>query len=156
MKKGVQKLWAELATAQQPKKAKFSKQGKEVKMSVVDDVERSMSELEDSVGDLTYFTYEMLPDLSEKAYDVNLALDEMIINSQMLYAKDAAEGLLENLGRIEESAKSLGIDPEDVFDQYDEAKQMAEDAINAHEDLVKAWNDERTLQAMTSFANRID
>ena len=152
--KRVEKIWAELS--QSKKKTKLSTRSKRnVKLSVVDDVERSMSELEDSVGDLTYFTYEMLPDLSEKAYDVNLALDEMIINSQMLFAKDAAEGLLENLERIDESAKSLGIDPEDVFDQYDDAKQMAEDAINAHEDLVKAWNDERTLQAMTSFANKI-
>ena len=150
----VEKIWAELS--QSKNKTKLSTRSKRnVKLSVVDDVERSMSELEDSVGDLTYFTYEMLPDLSEKASDVNLALDEMIINSQMLFAKDAAEELLENLERIDESAKSLGIDPEDVFDQYDDAKQMAEDAINAHEDLVKAWNDERTLQAMTSFANKI-
>lgn len=155
MKKAIQNLWADLSKAQEPKKAKFSKNEKNVKLSVVDDVERSMSELEDASGDLTYFTYEMLPELSEKAYDVNLALDEMIINSQMLFAKDAAEELLSNLERIEESAKSLGIDPEDVFGNYDEAKQMADDAINAHEDLVKAWNDERTLQAMTSFANKI-
>jgi hypothetical protein len=151
--KQVQKVWAELSKAN--KGTKLSAKKRNAKLSVIDDVERSMSELEGAYQDLTYFTYEMLPELSEKAYDVNLAIDEMIINSEMMYAKDAGEGLLMNLERIEETASSLGIDPQEVFDQFDEAKEMAEDAIRAHEDLVKAWSDERTLQAMTSFANRI-
>ena len=151
--KKLQKVWAELSKAN--KGTKLSSNKRNVKLSIVDDVENKMSELEDYYNDLTYFTYEMLPELSEKAAEVNLALDEMIINSGMTFAKDAADELNDLLAKIEDSAKELGLSPDDVFDQYDDAKEMADNALNAHSDLVSEWDSERTLRDMTSFANKI-
>jgi archaellum component FlaC len=152
MKKGVQKLWAELGKAQKP--AKLSKQGKQVKLNTVQEAQTSFNELEDSLGDLTYFAYEVINDQEDKLGEIMDVIDNMIINSSMLYAKDSAESLLESLEKIEKSAKDLGVDPEDVFDQYEEAKDMADQAISAHEDLVSEWRSSR-LQNVTAFADRI-
>ena len=64
MKKGVQKLWAELSSAKKP--AKLSKQGKEVKLSVVDELEGLYDQLEEATSNASYFAYEMVPDMDDK------------------------------------------------------------------------------------------
>lgn len=155
MKKGVQKLWAELGKAQKPAKlSKQSKAARGVKLNTVQEAQTSFDELEDSLGDLTYFAYEVIEEQENKLGEIMDVVDNMIINSSMLYAKDAAESLMESLDKIEKSAKDLGVDPDDVFDNYEEAKDMAQQAISAHEDLVSEWRSSR-LQNVTAFADRI-
>mgnify|MGYP003630023675 FL=1 len=152
MKKGIQNLWAELGKAQKP--AKLSKQSKEVKLNTVQEAQTSFDELEDSLGDLTYFAYEVIEEQEQKLSEIMDVIDNMIINSMALFAKDEAESLIESLDKIEKSAKDLGVDPEDVFDQYDDAREMADQAMSAHDDLVSEWRSSR-LQNVTAFADKI-
>lgn len=150
--KKVQKVWAELSKG--TKATKLSGNKRSVKLSLVDDIENLMDQVEESSSDLTYFTYEMIDDLEEKLSDISLALDEMIINSQMMYAIDAAEELSELLDKVEESAKGLGMEADDIFDRFDDAKEMVDNVRSAQDDLVDNWRSSR-LQNVTAFADRI-
>jgi len=150
--KKLQQVWAELSKAK--KGTNLGSTKRNVKLSLVDDIERKMGEVEGSMMDLTYFTYEMMDDLEEKLSDISLAVDEMIINSQMLFAKDASDELNDLLDKVEESAKGLGMNADDIFDRFDEAREMVQTTESAHDDLVDNWRSSR-LQNITAFADKI-
>lgn len=126
MKKGVQKLWAELAKAKKP--AKLSKQGKEVKLSIVDDIENSLSFFEDAMSEASYIYDELMPDLETKAYDIQRDVDNIIVNSNAASLEDAIREVSEPLKKLEDNADALGLSPSDIYDDYDRIKEMMEDS----------------------------
>lgn len=150
--KKIQKVWAELSKAK--KGTKLGSAKRNVKLSIVDDLERLYDQVEEASSDLNYFTYEVIDEQEEKLSDIMLVIDEMIINSQMLYAKEGAEEMAELLAKVEASANDLGIDPEDVFAQYNDAKELVDSVQSAHDNLVDEWRSSR-LQNITAFADRI-
>mgnify|MGYP006079841839 FL=1 len=150
--KKLQKVWAELSKAN--KGTKLSSNKRNVKLSLIDDIESLMDYTEETQSTLSYFTYEIIGEQEEKLQDISLVIDEMIINSEMLNAKDSAEELGELLEKVEESAKGLGMDADEVFDRYDEAKELVQNTISIHDDLVSEWRSSR-LQNVTAFADKI-
>ncbi len=153
MSKQVQKIWAELSKNKR-KGTNLGLTKRNVKLSIVDDLERLYNEVESAQMDQSYFTYEIIDEQEEKLSDIMIIIDEMIINSQMMYAKDGADEMAELLAKVEESAKGLGLDPQDVFDQYDDAKELVDAVNSTHDDLVDNWRSSR-LQNITAFADRI-
>jgi len=150
--KKLQKVWAELSKAN--KGTKLSSNKRNVKLSLVDDIERLMDDTEDAQGMLSYFTYEIIDEQEEKLSDINLVIDEMIINSGMLNAVDYAEEMQGLLEKVEESAKGLGMDADEVFDRYNEAKELVDSVMSTQDDLVDSWRSSR-LQNVTAFADKI-
>ena len=150
--KKLQKVWAELSKAN--KGTKLSSNKRNVKLSLIDDIESLMDYTEETQSTLSYFTYEIIGEQEEKLQDISLVIDEMIINSEMLNAKDSAEELGELLAKVEESAKGLGMDADEVFDRYNEAKELVDSVMSTHDDLVTEWRQSR-LQNVTSFADKI-
>lgn len=150
--KKLQKVWAELSKGN--KGTKLSSNKRNVKLSLIDDIESLMDYTEETQSTLSYFTYEIIGEQEEKLQDISLVIDEMIINSEMLNAKDSAEELGELLAKVEESAKGLGMDADEVFDRYNEAKELVDSVMSTHDDLVTEWRQSR-LQNVTSFADKI-
>jgi hypothetical protein len=145
MKKGVQKLWAELGKAQKP--AKLSKQGRGVKLSLVDDAESAFRDVEGAYGTASYFAYEVIEELDDKMQEIYMTVDDYIINSEMRYLPEGAERLKEILDKIASSANDLGIDPSDIYDDYEEAKDMVDNAESVIDDAKREWNSSRVSRA---------
>jgi len=145
MKKGVQKLWAELASAKKP--AKLSKQGRGVKLSLVDDAESAYRDVEGAYSTASYFAYEVIEELDDKMSEIYRTVDEYIINSEMSYLPEASKRLGEILNKIENSANDLGIDPSDIYDDYEEAKDMVDNAESVIDDAKREWNSSRVSRA---------
>ena len=95
--KKLQKVWAELSKGN--KGTKLSSNKRNVKLSLIDDIESLMDYTEETQSTLSYFTYEIIGEQEEKLQDISLVIDEMIINSEMLNAKDSAEELGELLAK---------------------------------------------------------
>ena len=145
MKKGVQKLWAELASAKKP--AKLSKQGRGVKLSLVDDAESAYRDVEGAYSTASYFAYEVIEELDDKMSEIYRTVDEYIINSEMSYLPEASKRLGEILNKIENSANDLGIDPSDIYDDYEEAKDMVDNAESVIDDAQREWNSSHVSRA---------
>ena len=145
MKKGVQKLWAELGKAQKP--AKLSKQGKQVKLSLVDDATQIYDELKDYLSELQYFNEDVLPDLEDKMSEIYNIVDEYFINGQMRYVPEYSDNLIEALSKIEKSAKDLGIDPEDIFDDFNDALDLHNDANSYVDEAKREYENSRVSRA---------
>jgi hypothetical protein len=135
MKKGVQKLWADLAAAKKP--AKLSKQGRGVKLSIVDDIESNLSFFEDAMSEASYIYDELMPALEEKAYDIQRDVDNVIVNSSAGSLEDAIRDVSEPLKKLEDNADALGISPSDIYDDYDRIKEMIEDSGY----VLRNWED---------------
>ena len=145
MKKGVQKLWAELASAKKP--AKLSKQGKEVKLSLVDDATEIYDELKDYLAELQYFNEDVLPDLEDKMSEIYRTVDEYFINGSMRYVPEYSDNLIEALDKIEKSAKDLGIDPEDIFSNFNNALDLHNDANSYVDEARREYENSRVSRA---------
>jgi len=149
MKKGVQNLWAELGKAQKP--AKFSKQGKQVKLSIVDDIQNQRDYLENAYSELSYILNEWAGDKEDELYKIQGELDNIIVNSEATSTEIFIQELAEPLKRLEDNAKSLGLDPEDIFDEYQETKDMLEDASRLWRDWEDFKNEYPLLARLTNL-----
>ena len=126
--KKVQNIWAELSkTKKAPQRTKLSAKKRNVNLNKVDEAYELYEELRSSFSELSYFVDEVFPELEEKMSDIYMTLDEYFINGEMRYAPETAENLREKLNEIEESASELGIDAQDIFDDFDDARQLQAD-----------------------------
>jgi chromosome segregation ATPase len=149
MKKGVQKLWAELGKAQKP--AKLSKQGKEVKLSVVDDIQTQRDYLESAYSELSYILNDWAGEKEDELYKIQGELDNIIVNSEATSTDIFIQELSEPLKKLEDNAKSLGLDPEDIFDEYQETKDMIEDASRLWRDWEDFKNEYPLISRLTNL-----
>jgi chromosome segregation ATPase len=149
MKKGVQKLWAELASAKKP--AKLSKQGKQVKLSVVDDIQTQRDYLESAYSELSYILNDWAGEKEDELYKIQGELDNIIVNSEATSTDIFIQELSEPLKKLEDNAKSLGLDPEDIFDEYQETKDMIEDASRLWRDWEDFKNEYPLISRLTNL-----
>jgi hypothetical protein len=150
MKKAIQSLWAELGKAQKP--AKLSKQGKQVKLSVVDDLENLYNQLEEQTSLASYFAQEWVDEAEGKVIDAIDGLDDYLINSSMRYLADTGKEALESLNKLEDNAKALGIDPEEIYPDFKELRDWAENAEDMQYEAYNALTSS-LLKDLTGFAN---
>ena len=149
MKKGVQKLWAELAAAKKP--AKLSKQGKQVKLSLVDDIEKQKGYLEDAYSELSYILNDWAGEKEDELYKIQGELDNIIVNSEATSTDIFIQELSEPLKRLEDNAESLGIDPDEIYDEYQDAKDMIEDASRLWRDWEDFKNEYPLISRLTNL-----
>ena len=149
MKKGVQKLWAELAAAKKP--AKLSKQGRGVKLSLVDDIEKQKGYLEDAYNELSYILNDWAGEKEDELYKIQGELDNIIVNSEATSTDIFIQELSEPLKRLEDNAESLGIDPDEIYDEYQDAKDMIEDASRLWRDWEDFKNEYPLISRLTNL-----
>ena len=152
MKKGVQKLWAELSKAQKP--AKLSKQGKEVKLSVVDELEDLYSQLEEATSNASYFAYDMVPEMDDKVRKAVDGLDDMLLNSNISDLRDIANEAKGLLDKLQSNAEDLGVDVEDIYADYQEMREWADGADDLAYDVAREF-ESSLLRDLTAFADRV-
>lgn len=128
--KQIQKVWAELS-----KGTNLSSKKREVKLNVVQEIENSREFLEEAVSDVSYFIEEYLPDVEKQLFEIRNNLDNFIVNSTGSSIEDAYEELQTALGKLEENAKALGMDANDIYDEFDQA----EDELSNSESVVNGF-----------------
>lgn len=150
--KAVNKVWAELSKGK--KATKLSAKKREVKLSLVDELEDLYNRLEEQTGITSYFAYEWVEEAEQKVIDAIDGLDDYLINSSMSYLAETGQEALEALAKLEANAESLGIDPEEVYPDYEELKQWAEGAedmqYDAYDALQKSY-----LRDLTGYGDQI-
>jgi transcriptional regulator with XRE-family HTH domain len=151
--KKVEKIWAELSKAKR-KGTKLSAKKRNVKLSVVDELESFYEQLEEQTSITSYFAYEWVEEAEEKVIDAIQGLDDFLINSSMSYLADTGKQALEALAKLEQIHKDLGVPMDELYPDYEELKEWAEGAedlqFEAYEALQRSY-----LKDLTGFANEI-
>lgn len=65
----------------------------------------------------------------------------MAINSSVRYVEEGTEKLLEMLSKVENLATELGTEPSELYDNYDEVKQLANNAMEVYSDFKDAYKE---------------
>ncbi len=126
-----------------------------VKLSLIDDINKQYEYLEDSSGIASYYGYERLDELEEKFYDFKMEIseevDNMAINSDVGYVKEYATNLTEMLTKLENTAEQLGMSPSELLPDYDEVKQRVDEAPGVYDDFLSKYKDFARLAGLGDF-----
>ena len=137
------KIYTQLSEAQSKvRKAKLNKKGKEVKLNVVQEIENSRDFLRDAVSDVAYMVDDYLPKVEKQLFDIRRDLDNFIVNSTGSSIEDAYEQLQDALTLLDDKARDLGIDPNEIYDEFKDAEDdlsNAEGYINQYADMEKEY-----------------
>lgn len=145
----IAKVWEELDKLK-GRHANLSSNKREVKLNVVQEIENSRSFLNDAVADVSYMVDEYLPDVEKQLFEIRTNLDNFLVNSNGSAIEDAYEELQTALGKLEENAKALGMDANDIYDEFNQA----EDELSDSEDYVNGWADmEKNFEIVFRLTN---
>ena len=124
-----------------------------VKLSLIDDLKSNYDWLEQISSIASYYAYERLDELLDKYYEyqneIAIEVDNMAINSGVSGLEDNANYTQGLLTEIEKVAEMLGQSPSDVYEDYDEAKELVNNASNLWGELkseYKTFVDETSKQ----------
>ncbi len=130
----------------QPKRAtlKSTKPNKvAVKLSVIDDIEGMLDWFERAESEASYLAYEYGDQIIEKIEQYRNEIgeiDDYIVNGETQSLEYTAETILENLRLLEEKSNELGINPNELYADFDELKSRVENAPSIVSDAQdKYW-----------------
>lgn len=117
------------------KKTVFSKIAKgmpkkQVKLSIVDEIEQLYDSLRNAYDLASYYESERFDDLQNKWFDatndIRLEIDELAINSEVRGLEEDGENMQGFIADLENKANDLGVDPAELIRDYDEIVFMVD------------------------------
>lgn len=132
---------------------KLSK-ARNLKLSVIQDAQTEYDSLQDLEGELSSAS-EMLTDFYDKYQEAQSILDAIVMDFSLGSINDTISSLSSALSQIEDSSATLGVEPSEVFDSYDDARDLIDNVRNAYSDFIGDWKNDM-VQSTTSFGDRLD
>lgn len=145
-------VFAKLFSKEAAKAQKLSKQRK-VSLSVVSTAQTEYSALEDLEGDL-FNASEMLTEFYDKYQEATLLLDSIVMDTSLSSLNDTISILQDALSQIEDSSATLGVEPDEVFEDYDKARELIESVKSSYSDFMNDWT-RADVQNNTAYGDRL-
>tara|TARA_R110002073_G_scaffold12721_1_gene55603 strand:- start:6279 stop:6728 length:450 start_codon:yes stop_codon:yes gene_type:complete len=123
---------------------------KAVELSIVNDIDSSFDWLEQSYSEASYGV-DFMAEWEQKIYDfsseLSIAVDNYVINGAAYSFQEEAQNMQAKIDELEVKADELGIMPEDLISNYEEIKEILNNADsvdtefrNAYKEVLKASN----------------
>lgn len=123
-----------------------------VKLSALSDIEENLDRFEYAESDASWLAYEW-GDMIIDEYDefrLRNNVDDFIVNGNLRDLNEVAEIMRNALNDLEVKSEELGIDPSDVYADYEELKQRVDNADSLERDALDKY---RELQDYVGYAN---
>lgn len=149
------------------KKAVFSKlfgkkslsktelKNKKIDLSIVTDIESELSEFEQAASDASYLAYEFI-DQAIDAYDEwqrNYPIDDYVINGYITNLPESTEIMQGYLEKLEIAANELGIQPDEILDDYEYIKGQVIGAESLYKDAKDKMREISSYTGIPDFLN---
>lgn len=123
---------------------------KAVELSIVNDIDSSFDWLEQSYSEASYGV-DFMQEWEQKIYDfsteLSIAVDNYVINGAAYSFQEEAQNMQARIDELEAKADELGIMPGDLISNYEEIKEILNNADsvdtefrNAYKEVLKASN----------------
>lgn len=116
--------------------------GRNVKLSVMDDLDSALERIEDKQSLGSYYAYERFEEIEDKILDfkfeISKEVDNQIVNSEVINPDDAFYDVIEAMTSLERSADELGIDVNSI-ESYARATKMYEEYSSMYDDYRDAY-----------------
>ena len=116
---------------------------KKVNLSIVQDLITEFEPLETSFSDAQYLAYDWGDEIMDAFSDwrVKYNIDDFIVNGTARLLKEYADDYRSKLEELEQKATDLGLEPIDIFDDYEEAKEMVNNAESTYDDIIRKYRE---------------
>lgn len=147
--KQIQKVWAELSKGK--KGTNLSSKTRKVELNLMQDIANSREYLENSMGEASYIVDEFAPDKEDQLYEIQKDLDNIIVNSEASSLGVFIDELKEKLDTLEAKANDLGMDADELYDEFDDAKRELENAESVYSQFSDLDKDYPLLFRLTNL-----
>jgi len=136
MKKLQKQFLAEINTDKAKKTILKSSPKYKIALSIVSDIDSEFSWLEQSYSEASY-GYEFMQEWEDKILDFNtelsIAVDNYVVNGAAYSFEEAASNMRTKIDDVDRVASDIGIDPEALVPNYQEIKDILNnaDAVNS-------------------------
>lgn len=148
------KFFAELK--KQENLDKFNLKSKKLNLSVVDDLESKLDSFEQAESEASYLAYDYGDEILDAFSDLQQRynIDDYILNGMTKFLDEAAEDIKEDLDKIEQAANEIGIDPNDIYYDYDNLRDRVNNADRLASDAYEKYREVITYIGNNDFWNR--
>lgn len=126
-----------------------------VKLSLIDEINQEYEYVDEAVGIASYYGSERLEELEDKYLDlqteISIEVDNMAVNSSVAYVEEGTEKLREMLAKIESTADELGMTASELYDNYEEVKELATGGMAIYDEFVDRYKEFVRLVGLTEF-----
>ena len=141
------------------KKTVFSKIAKgmpkkQVKLSIIRDLITEFESLEEASSLASYLAYEWGDEIMDAFYEFRMKydIDNFIVNSPVRSLKEYADNYRPMLEELEQKANDLGLDPLDIFDDYEDAKALVDNADELYSDMISKYREIISFVGIPDFS----
>ena len=116
---------------------------KQVKLSIVQDLITEFDSLEETSSLASYFAYEYGDEIIDAWSDFSSKynLDDLWVNSSIRMLDEVADTVRPMLEELKQKAEDLGLDPADIYDNYQEAKDLVDNADQLYRDMLDKYRE---------------
>ena len=123
-----------------------------VKLSALSDIEDNLDRFQYAESDASWLAYEWGDMIMDEYNDFKMRnnLDDFVVNGNVRDLEEVAEIMRNALNDLEVKSEELGIDPSDVYADYEDLKQRVENADQLEQDAKDKYYE---VQQYAGYAN---
>tara|TARA_R100001143_G_scaffold50900_1_gene45860 strand:+ start:190 stop:642 length:453 start_codon:yes stop_codon:yes gene_type:complete len=126
-----------------------------VALSIVDDIEQESNRFEQAESEASYLAYDWGDEIIDAYDDFRLKynIDDYIINGATRDLEEVSEIMREHLEKIRFAAEEIGIDPNDIYFNYDDLRQRVDNAESLNTDAKSKYFEVTDYAGFNNFWN---
>ena len=147
MKSRLEKVYSKLPNQ------KVNLKAQKVNLSLVDDIQNELDSFEQAESEASYLAYEYGDEIIEaySEFSMKYSLDDYIINGSTKYLEESAEILSIALNELQTKAEELGIDPNEILNDFDDIKQRVDNAEALYRDAKDKYYEVMNYAGFANF-----
>ena len=137
MKSRLEKVYSKLPNQ------KVNLKAHKVALSLVDDIQNELDRFEQAESEASYLAYEYGDEIID-AYDEfrsKYPIDDYIINGSTRDLEEVSENISKALAELQTKAEELGIDPNEILNDFDDIKQRADNSSALNNDAKEKYKE---------------
>lgn len=132
---------------------KTSLKSQKVELSLVSTIITEADAFEDAESEASYLAYEWGDEIigAYEDFRQQYNLDDYIVNGSTRNLDEITETLTEALNELETKADELGIDPNEIYNDFDDLKQRVDNAPSLLRDAKDKYREVVSFTGMPNF-----
>ena len=124
-----------------------------VDLSLVDDINNELDSFEQAESEASYLAYEYGDEIIDAFYEFRskYSLDDYIINGATRDLEEVSENIGKALSELQTKAEELGIDPNEILNDFDDIKQRVDNAEALYRDAKDKYYEVMNYAGFANF-----
>ena len=137
MKSRLEKVYSKLPNQ------KVNLKAHKVALSLVDDIQNELDRFEQAESEASYLAYEYGDEIMDaySEFQMKYNIDDYIINGSTRDLEEVSENISKALSELQTKAEELGIDPNEILNDFDDIKQRADNASALNNDAKEKYKE---------------